>query len=70
MDGTVAIRRVTRVGKRFEDPLEDIGVIPNKSCRLTRRDVLEGNRDLFATAIELLKQWPQEVTAYMSVSTS
>ena len=48
----VAIRRTTRVGENAGLPLEDLGVQPNKIHRMTREDVLEGNRDLIAAAIE------------------
>ena len=34
--------------------LEDLGVTPEVDYRMTRRDVLEGNRDLIDTAIDQL----------------
>jgi hypothetical protein len=50
----VAIRQTTRVGENNGLPLEDLGVTPNQVHRMTRDDVMEGNRDLIATAAALL----------------
>jgi hypothetical protein len=50
----VAVRRNVRVGRRAGLPIEDLGVLPDVEHALTRRDVLEGNQDLFAKAIEML----------------
>ena len=49
-DMRVAIRRTTRVGDNAGLPLEDLGVRPDTIHRMTRDDVLEGNRDLIAAA--------------------
>ena len=51
----VAIRRTLRVGRRAGTPVEDLGVIPDVSYKLTRDDLLNGNADLIARAGELLK---------------
>ena len=53
-DMRVAIRQTTRVGENNGLPLEDLGVTPNQVHRMTRDDVMEGNRDLIATAAALL----------------
>jgi imidazolonepropionase-like amidohydrolase len=50
-DMRVAARRTTRVGGRQGDILEDLGVKPDIRYSMTRRDVLEGNRDLIDRAI-------------------
>ncbi|HET9141577.1 S41 family peptidase [Actinophytocola sp.] len=50
----VALRRSLRVGARFGQPVEDLGVLPDVRHRLTRRDLLEGNADLMEHAAELL----------------
>jgi imidazolonepropionase-like amidohydrolase len=50
-DMRVAARRTTRVGGRQGDILEDLGVKPDIRYFMTRRDVLEGNRDLIDLAI-------------------
>jgi cytosine/adenosine deaminase-related metal-dependent hydrolase len=58
-DMRVAARRTTRVGIKQGDILEDLGVKPDIRYRMTRRDILEGNRDLIDTAIvELAKHKP------------
>ncbi len=51
----VAIRRTTRVKDRSGVPLEDLGVVPDATHRMTRNDVLNGNPDLIAAAAQLLK---------------
>ncbi|MDE0830871.1 MAG: S41 family peptidase, partial [Vicinamibacterales bacterium] len=53
-DMRVAIRQTTRVGENNGLPLEDLGVTPNQVHRMTHDDVMEGNRDLIATAAALL----------------
>jgi hypothetical protein len=56
-DIRVAIRRTTRVADNPGDVLEDLGVTPDMPYEMTRRDVLDGNRDLIDTAIaELAKR--------------
>jgi C-terminal processing protease CtpA/Prc len=55
----VSIRRTTRVGERSGVPVEDLGVVPNEVHRMTKADVLEGNRDLIERAAELLAELPR-----------
>jgi hypothetical protein len=55
----VAIRRTSRVGPRAGDPLEDLGVTPTHIHRMTRRDLLERNVDLIATAAQVLAEQPR-----------
>ena len=50
----VALRRCLRVGKRWGQPVEDLGVIPDVRHKLTRRDLLESNVDLMEKAGALL----------------
>ena len=52
----VALRRCLRVGTRMGQPVEDLGVIPDVTHDLTRRDVLEDNADLMDAAGQLLAQ--------------
>ena len=54
----VAMRRCVRVGRRAGDLLEDLGVVSDRIHKLTRRDVLEGNVDLLATAAQALTERP------------
>lgn len=54
---SVAVRRCTRTNAERE-PIEDIGVAPNHFHARTRRDVLEGNADLFEFACERLMAAP------------
>lgn len=54
----VAIRRSTRVGKRLGDPLEDLGVVPDKRHYTTRNDLLRDNTDLIARAASILASLP------------
>jgi hypothetical protein len=54
----VSVRRTTRVGVLEGTPLEDLGVEPDVRHHMTREDVLDGNRDLFEHAGELLKELP------------
>lgn len=51
----VAIRRSLRVGANSGTPVEDLGITPDIPYRMTRRDLLEGNADLFERAGEVLK---------------
>lgn len=50
----VALRRSLRVGSRFGQPVEDLGVVPDVRHHPTRRDLLERNVDLMEHAGELL----------------
>jgi hypothetical protein len=50
----VSLRRCLRVGRRWGEPVEDLGVVPDERYRMTRRDLLEGNADLLARAAEIL----------------
>jgi hypothetical protein len=50
----VSLRRCLRVGKRWGQPVEDLGVIPDVRHKLTRRDLLESNVDLMEEAGALL----------------
>lgn len=52
----IAIRRSLRVRRRAGLVLEDFGVKAEHVHRLTRRDVLEGNKDLIDTAASLLEK--------------
>jgi hypothetical protein len=54
----VAIRRTLRVGKLAGTPVEDLGVKPQETHRMTRADLLEGNVDLLNRAGELLAALP------------
>jgi hypothetical protein len=53
-DLRVAVRRTTRVGLQAGNVLEDLGVTPEVSYRMTRNDVLGHNQDLIDTAIDQL----------------
>jgi hypothetical protein len=55
----VSIRRVTRAGASSGTPLEDLGVVPDQRHQMTKRDVMEGNTDLIAGAISLLRSQPE-----------
>jgi cytosine/adenosine deaminase-related metal-dependent hydrolase len=60
----VAVRRTTRVADNPGDVLEDLGVVPDVPYRMTRADVLDGNRDLIDHAIGLLaERKPHPLTA-------
>ncbi|HEY0640940.1 MAG TPA: S41 family peptidase [Pseudonocardiaceae bacterium] len=50
----VSLRRCLRVGERFGQPVEDLGVVPEHRHLLTRRDLLESNADLMEAAGLLL----------------
>jgi hypothetical protein len=54
----VAIRRTLRVGKLAGTPVEDLGVEPQETHRMTRADLLEGNVDLLNRAGALLAALP------------
>jgi len=58
VDMRVAIRRSLRVGPSSGATLEDLGVIPDRLHRMTRRDLLEGNADLLVAAAKLLAEQP------------
>ncbi|MFG2295804.1 S41 family peptidase [Streptomyces sp. NPDC048603] len=51
----VSIRRTLRVGANSGTPVEDLGITPDESHRMTRRDLLQGNADLFERAGRILK---------------
>jgi len=53
-DIRVAIRRMIRVGENEGDIIEDLGIIPDTLHQMTRDDVLQGNKDLILTAINLI----------------
>jgi hypothetical protein len=55
----LALRRTIRVGKHAGTELEDLGVVPDHEHRMTRRDLLEGNRDLIESAGALLAAMPR-----------
>ncbi|MEU4291026.1 S41 family peptidase [Kribbella sp. NPDC026596] len=54
----VAIRRTLRVGGLSGTPVEDLGVKPTETHRITRADLLEGNVDLLNRAGALLAAMP------------
>ena len=54
----VAMRRSIRVGLRAGAPLEEFGVAPDRRHYMTRRDLLEDNGDLLASAAQLISQQP------------
>jgi peptidase S41-like protein len=54
----VAMRRSIRVGRRAGSPLEEFGVAPDVPHLMTKRDLLEDNRDLLARAAHLIRQRP------------
>jgi hypothetical protein len=54
----VAIRRTLRVGKLAGTPVEDLGVKPHETHRMTRADLLDGNVDLLNKAGALLAAQP------------
>jgi hypothetical protein len=61
-DLRVAVRRTTRVGLQAGNVLEDLGVTPEVSYRMTRNDVLGHNQDLIDTAIdELAERTPYSI---------
>ncbi|MFF0109659.1 S41 family peptidase [Streptomyces hirsutus] len=65
----VSIRRTLRVGALSGTPVEDLGVVPDELHRMTRRDLLEDNADLFDRAGLLLKdREPHTVSVTDAVS--
>ncbi|MFI9824053.1 S41 family peptidase [Streptomyces sp. NPDC052013] len=65
----VSIRRTLRVGALSGTPVEDLGVVPDELHRMTRRDLLEDNADLFDQAGLLLKdRKPHTVSVTDAVS--
>jgi Peptidase family S41 len=50
----IALRRVTRVRANEGLPLEDLGVRAETIHRLTKRDITDGNYDLFSAAARLI----------------
>jgi len=54
-DIRVAIRRTIRNGLNRGVPLEDLGIVPDEVCQLTRDDLLFKNRDLLKKAAEMVK---------------
>ncbi|MFD7135091.1 S41 family peptidase [Streptomyces sp. NPDC059894] len=65
----VSIRRTLRVGALSGTPVEDLGVIPDELHRMTRRDLLEDNADLFDQAGRLLQdRKPHAVSVTDAVS--
>jgi len=64
----VAMRRSIRVGLRAGSPLEEFGVEPDKFHLMTRRDILEDNCDLMATAARLIRQRPSFTLSVTPVS--
>jgi C-terminal processing protease CtpA/Prc len=54
----VAIRRTLRVGELSGTPVEDLGVRPDSTHKMTRADLLEGNKDLLDAAGALLAAMP------------
>lgn len=54
----VSLRRCLRVGDRFGQPVEDLGVVPDHVHRLTEHDLTDGNADLMDAAGALLAARP------------
>ncbi|WP_394551733.1 S41 family peptidase [Agromyces sp. MMS24-JH15] len=52
----VSLRRCLRVGARFGQPVEDLGVVPDEVHPITRRDVLQDNVDLMERAGAILAE--------------
>jgi hypothetical protein len=63
----VAIRRTLRVGELSGTPVEDVGVRPHETHKMTRADLLDGNVDLLNKAGSLLAAMPHR---RLDVSTS
>jgi cytosine/adenosine deaminase-related metal-dependent hydrolase len=55
-DIRIAIRRMIRVGANAGSIVEDIGITPDFLHKMTRDDVLHGNRDLIRAAARILSQ--------------
>ena len=64
----VALRRCLRVGTRFGQPVEDLGVVPDELHALTKRDLLEENADLMAAAGALLSQGTPRSLSFASAA--
>ncbi len=64
----VALRRCLRVGTRFGQPVEDLGVVPDALHALTKRDLLEENTDLMAAAGALLAQGTPRLLSFASAA--
>ena len=54
----VSLRRTLRVGELAGQPVEDLGILPDKRVELTKNDLLNGNEDLLNTAAQTLSQMP------------
>ncbi|WP_433167590.1 S41 family peptidase [Kribbella sp. CA-247076] len=54
----VSIRRTLRVGELSGTPVEDLGIRPHETHKMTRADLLDGNVDLLAKAGSLLAAMP------------
>lgn len=54
----VAIRRSIRVGQREGRPLEELGITPNHRYRMSKRDLMDHNKDLIAEAAHILHEKP------------
>jgi hypothetical protein len=64
----VSLRRCLRVGSRFGQPVEDLGVVPDELHPLTKRDLLEENADLMAAAGALLAQRTPRLLRFASTA--
>jgi cytosine/adenosine deaminase-related metal-dependent hydrolase/C-terminal processing protease CtpA/Prc len=53
-DMLTAVRRMVRVGVNAGGVIEDLGITPTQVHRMTRKDLLEGNKDLIERAAEML----------------
>jgi Peptidase family S41 len=56
----VAMRRCLRVRDNAGIPVEDLGVVPDQVHRMTKRDLLESNKDLLNTAGAMLKKMKKQ----------
>jgi C-terminal processing protease CtpA/Prc len=54
----VAIRRSIRVGQREGRPLEELGITPNRRYRMSKRDIMDHNKDLIAAAARIINSKP------------
>src|SRR5258706_11206406 len=57
-DILLAVRRSIRVGRHAGRPLEELGIIPDQRHHMTKRDVLNSNEDLIASAARILAKKP------------
>ncbi|GAA3585561.1 hypothetical protein GCM10022235_65040 [Kribbella ginsengisoli] len=64
----VALRRSLRVGTRIGQPLEDLGVVPDRLHELTKRDLIEENADLMAAAGVLLAERQPRLLRFTSAA--